>query len=111
MQEAKEKLERMEYVCKKAERNVDVERRTLEEERLLIQSSLRKNVSNMHRDMHKMTDLRQDKNKLAFSVRAVAKRLNFEKEVAPGHRLSSVRFPVFDTFFPTFCIGVAEQSA
>ena len=83
VQEAKDKLERMEYVCKKAERNVDVERRTLEEERLLIQSSLRKNVSKMHRDMQKMTDLRQDdKNKLAFSVRAVAKRLNFEKEVA-----------------------------
>ena len=63
VQEAKDKLERMEYVCKKAERNVDVERRTLEEERLLIQSSLRKNVSKMHRDMQKMTDLRQDKNK------------------------------------------------
>ena len=72
----------MAYVCKKAERNVDVERRALEEERLLIQSSLRKNVCKIHRDMQKMTDLRQDKNKLAFSVRAVAKRLNFEKEVA-----------------------------
>ncbi len=82
MQEANDKLERMEYVCKKAERNVDVERRTLEEERLLIQSSLRKNVCKIHRDMQKMTDLRQDKNKVASSVRAVSKRLNFEKEVA-----------------------------
>jgi hypothetical protein len=82
VQEANDKLERMEYVCKKAERNVDVERRTLEEERLLIQSSLRKNVCKIHRDMQKMTDLRQDKNKVASSVRAVSKRLNFEKEVA-----------------------------
>ena len=88
VQEAKDKLERMEYVCKNAERNVDVERRTLEAERLLIQSSLRKNVSKMHRDMQKMTGLRQDKNKLADSVRAVAKRLNFEKEAA-------TRIPVF----------------
>jgi hypothetical protein len=76
VQEANGQLERMKYVCKKAERNVDVERRTLETERLVIQSSLRKNVSKIHRDMQKMTDLRQDKNKLASSVRAVTKRLN-----------------------------------
>ena len=95
MQEANEKLERMAYVCKKAERNVDVERRALEEERLLIQSSLRTNVCKIHRDMQKMTDLRQDKNKLAFSVRAVAKRLNFEKEVA-------ARIPVI--VCASFCI-------
>ncbi len=95
MLEANKKLERMAYVCKKAERNVDVERRTLEEERLLIESSLRKNVCKIHRDMQKITDLRQDKNKLASSVRAVAKRLNFEKEVA-------TRIPVI--VCASFCI-------
>ncbi len=95
MQEANDKLARMEYVCKKAERNVDVERRTLEEERLVIQSSLRKNVCNIHRNMQKMTDLRQDKNKLASSGRAVSKRLNFEKEVA-------TRIPVL--VCASFCI-------
>ena len=51
--EAEAKLERMQFVCRKAERNVDVERRTLDEERSSIQGSLRKNVSKIHRNINK----------------------------------------------------------
>jgi hypothetical protein len=80
-QKAQEKLQRMQYVCKKVERNVDVERRTLAEERACIQLSLRKNVSKIHSNMKRMTDMRQKQNKIAFNVRAVTHRFNFEKEV------------------------------
>ena len=79
--EAEAKLERMQYVCRKAERNVDVERRTLNEERSSIQGSLRKNVSKIHRNINKMNDMRQQHMKLAGNVRAITHRLNFEKQV------------------------------
>ena len=79
--EAEAKLERMQYVCRKAERNVDVERRTLDEERSSIQGSLRRNVSKIHRNLTKMNDMRQLQNKLAGNVRAITHRFNFEKQV------------------------------
>ena len=81
MSEAQSKLERMQYVCRKAERNVDVERRTLDEERSSIQGSLRRNVSKIHRNLTKMNDMRQLQNKLAGNVRAITHRFNFEKQV------------------------------
>ena len=68
-------------MCRKAERNVDVERRTLDEERSSIQGSLRRNVSKIHRNINKMNDMRQQHMKLAGNVRAITHRLNFEKEV------------------------------
>ncbi len=104
VQEAHEKLERMQYVCKKAERNVDVERRTLEEERACIQLSLRKNVSKIHSNMKRMTDMSQQQKKLSFNVRAVTHRLNFEKEVSTFcsiHRLSVYLYLI--SFF-LFCV-------
>ena len=79
--EAEAKLEPMQYVCRKAERNVDVERRTLDEERSSIQGSLRRNVSKIHRNINKMNDMRQQQNKLAGNVRAITHRFNFEKQV------------------------------
>jgi hypothetical protein len=70
----------MEYLCKKADRNVDVERRSLDEERATIQSSLRKNVNLIHRNVKRMTDMREAQIKIAGNVQAVTRRLNFEKE-------------------------------
>ncbi len=81
MSEAQSKLERMQYVCRKAERNVDVERRTLDEERSSIQGSLRRNVSRIHRNINKMNDMRQQHMKIAGNVRSITHRLNFEKQV------------------------------
>ena len=80
VREANEKLERMQYVCKKAERNVDVERRSLEEERATMECSLRKNVTRIHNNVKRMSDMRQSHNKIAGNVRAVTRRLNFEKD-------------------------------
>jgi hypothetical protein len=70
----------MEYLCKQAERNVEVERRSLDDERTTIQSSLRKNVNLIHRNVKRMTDMREAQIKIAGNVRAVTRRLNFEKE-------------------------------
>jgi hypothetical protein len=70
----------MEYLCKQAERNVDVERRNLDDERATIQSSLRKNVTQIHRNVKRMKDMREAQDKTAGNVRAVTRRLNFEKE-------------------------------
>jgi hypothetical protein len=66
VREANEKLKRMEYVCKQAERNVDVERRSLDDERATIQSSLRKNVTLIHRNVKRMTDMREAQNKIQY---------------------------------------------
>ena len=63
-------------MCRKAERNVDVERRTLDEERSSIQGSLRKNVPKIHRNINKINDMRQQHMKLAGNVRAITHRLN-----------------------------------
>ncbi len=80
MGEANEKLKRMEYLCKQAERNVEVERRSLDDERATIQSSLRKNVNQIHRNVKRMTDMWEAQIKIAGNVRVVTRRLNFEKE-------------------------------
>jgi hypothetical protein len=80
VREANQKLERMQYECKKVERNVDVERRSLDDERAIMQSSLRKNVTQIHKNVKRMFDMRESHNKIAENVRAVTRRLNFEKD-------------------------------
>jgi hypothetical protein len=52
----------------------------LDDERATIQSSLRKNVTLIHKNVKRMTDMREAHNKTAGNVRAVKRRLNFEKD-------------------------------
>ncbi len=80
VREANQKLERTQYVCKKVERNADVERRSLDDKRATMQSSLRNIVTLIHNNVKRMSDMRQAHNKIADNVRAVTRRLNFEKD-------------------------------
>ena len=76
----------MEYTYKKAKRMLEVEREDLQQERAQIESHLSRNVRKIDSTLKKMEGMREEKLKLAGDVRAVAKRLTYEKDCIE-HRL------------------------
>ncbi len=87
MDEANAKVERMQYVFKKASRHLDVERGDLDHERSTMESELRRNVKKIGKTLQRMNNMRHERNKLAGDVNAVTKRLNFEKECVTSRLL------------------------
>jgi hypothetical protein len=86
LEEARDKVQRMEYTYKKANRMLDVERRDLDHERTHIESNLSRNVRKIDSTLKRMESMREEKKKLASDVRSVAKRLTYEKDCVE-HRL------------------------
>ena len=84
----------MEYMFKKANRTLDVERGDLEHERMQIQSTLSRNVRKIDSTLKKMDGMRSEKRKWASDMRHVTKRLTFEKDCVEQRLLSQnkVRF-------------------
>jgi uncharacterized protein Yka (UPF0111/DUF47 family) len=76
----------MEYTYKKAKRTLEVERGDLQQERAQIESHLSRNVRKIDSTLKRMEGMREEKIKLASDVRAVAKRLTYEKDCIE-HRL------------------------
>lgn len=84
----------MEYMFKKANRTLNVERGDLEQERMQIQSTLSRNVRKIDSTLKKMDGMRSDKRKWDSDLRHVTKRLTFEKDCVEQSLLfqNKVRF-------------------
>ncbi len=71
----------------------------LDQERMVIESNLSRNVRKIDSTLNRMEGMRDQKNKFASEVRAVAKRLTYEKDCVEQRLLfekqvfSSVTFP------------------
>jgi hypothetical protein len=73
-------VQRMEYKYKKANRMLEVQRGDLDQERMVIESNISRNVCKIGSTLKRIEGIREEKNKLARDVRTVAKRLTYEKE-------------------------------
>jgi hypothetical protein len=84
----------MEYMFKKANRTLNVERGDLEQERMQIQSTLSRNVRKIDSTLKKMDGMRSEKRKWDSDLRHVTKRLTFEKDCVEQRLLfqNTVRF-------------------
>ncbi len=110
-------MERMEFKYKKANRMLEVQRGDLEQERMVIESTISRNVRKIDSTLKRIEGIRDDKKKLA-DVRTVAKRLTYEKEcaehrflfekkVCPSCTFSSLLYLI--PFFSPLYSGVTEK--
>jgi hypothetical protein len=109
----------MEYTYKKAKRMLEVERGDLNQERMVIDSNISRNVRKIDSTLKRMEGIRDEKKKQARDVRTVAKRLTyekdcverqllFEKEVCPSCTFSSHLYLIL---FFLRCIKALQRKA